>query len=82
MNMRAILEQFLKWPFSHSKTAFSIFCWYFRYIHVPTTNICTYIVRASEASVAPQKHISSGLKYICIHIQSMQFPLITYGMAL
>ena len=28
---------------------------------------------------APQKHIFSGLKYICIHIQSMQFPLITSG---
>ena len=28
---------------------------------------------------APQKHIFSGLKYICIHIESMQFPLITYG---
>ena len=31
---------------------------------------------------APQKHIFSGLKYICIHIQSMHLPLITYGMAL
>ena len=30
---------------------------------------------------APQKHIFSGLK-IHLHIQSMQFPFITYGMAL
>ena len=30
---------------------------------------------------APQKHIFSGLK-IHLHIQSMQFPFITYGMTL
>ena len=30
---------------------------------------------------APQKHIFSGLQ-IHLHIQSMQFPVITYGMAL
>ena len=42
-------------------------------------NICTYIERA------PQKHIFPGLKihlHIQCHIQSMRFPLITYGMAL
>ena len=39
-----------------------------------------YLYCASERSErAPQKHIFSGLKYICIHIQSVQFPFITYG---
>ena len=33
--------------------------------------------RAKRASASETKF--SGLKYICIHIQSMQFPLITYG---
>ena len=36
--------------------------------------------RAKRAS-ASETYIS-GLKYICIHMQSMQFHLITYGMAL
>ena len=29
-----------------------------------------------------ETHIFSGLNYIFIYIQSMQFPVITYGMAL
>ena len=48
-------DKTLSFTFSHSKTAIpSIFCWYFRYFvsethsfNVPTTNICTYIARAS-----------------------------------
>ena len=75
---------FFFFTFSHSKTAISfnillvlqILCLRNTF-NVPTTNICTYIVRASAS-----EHIFSGLKYIFIHIQSMQFPLITYGMAL
>ena len=45
--------------------------------NVPTKIIYVLILRER----APQKHIFSGLKYICIqcHIQSMRFPLITYG---
>ena len=37
------------------------------------------LICASER--APQKHIISGLQ-IHLHVQSMQFPFITYGMAL
>ena len=50
--------------------------------NVPTKNICTYIARASEASELLRNIYFQNSKYICIHIQSMQFPLITYGMAL
>ena len=47
-------------------------------------NICIYIAQASEASERLRNIYFQDSKYICIqcHIQSMRFPLITYGMAL
>ena len=50
--------------------------------NVPTHKICTYIVRASEASERLRNTYFQDSKYICIHTQSMHFRLITYGMAL
>ena len=88
--MRASGASELEFFFSHSKTAISFnICLVLQILCLRNTFIqCTdnkymYLYWASERSErAPQKHIFSGLKYICIHIQSMQFPLITYGMAL
>ena len=89
MNMRASgASEHRKFPHFHIlKLLFpSLFCWYFRYFvsethsfNVPTTNICTYIARASEASERLSNIYFQDSKYICIHIQSIQFPLITYG---
>ena len=83
MSMRASIASELRifFTFSHSKTAISfnillvlqILCLRNTFIQC-TDNKYMYLYRARERSErAPQKHIFSGLKYICIHKQSMQF---------
>ena len=63
--MRASLENFEILPFSHSKTAVS------------------FNIFVGTSDTLSQKHIqfqvSNNIYGIHIHVQSMQFPCITYG---